>query len=234
MPTPNPDRFFTKQVALDLAAFVNSFLKGFSHFIINRDSKYTDEFREILKENGTDVVQIPPRAPNCTPYAERFVRSIKEECLERMILFGRGPLERELFVSTVVVITESATIKASVTNSSTQNPKVGMAPPASVARNLEGCFDTTIVLRRDLSERLILQTSNSLASFPVFGEQSLLRIGASLAPGIRPGAGINLDPLFAPHAIRNTLSSGLTPFLLVSKHRGEIDLGCAPGGSIRR
>ncbi len=64
-PTPNPDRFFMKQVALDLAAFDDSFLNGFSHLILDRDSKYTNEFREILKENDVDVVPIPPKSPNC-------------------------------------------------------------------------------------------------------------------------------------------------------------------------
>ena len=95
-PTPNPNRVFMKQVALDLAAFDDSFLRGYSHLIIDRDSKYTTEFREILKENDVDVVPIPPKSPNCNPHAERFVRSVKEECLDRMILFGRSALERAL------------------------------------------------------------------------------------------------------------------------------------------
>ncbi len=95
-PTPNLDRVFMKQVALDLAAFDDSFLRGYSHLIIDRDSKYTTEFREILKENDVDVVPIPPKSPNCNPHAERFVRSVKEECLDRMILFGRNALERAL------------------------------------------------------------------------------------------------------------------------------------------
>jgi transposase InsO family protein len=95
-PTPNPDRNLMKQIALDLAAFDDSFLRGYSHLIIDRDSKYTTEFREILKENDVDVVPIPPKSPNCNPHAERFVRSVKEECLDRMILFGRGSLERSL------------------------------------------------------------------------------------------------------------------------------------------
>jgi hypothetical protein len=85
-----------KQVALDLAAFDDSSLKGYSHLIIDRDSKYTDEFREILKEHGNDIVVIPPRSPNCDPHAERFVRTIKEECLNRMMLFGRSALARRL------------------------------------------------------------------------------------------------------------------------------------------
>lgn len=95
-PTPNPDRFFMKQIALDLASFDDSFLRGYSHLIIDGDSKYTAEFREILKENDVDVVPIPPKSPNCNPHAERSVRSVKEECLDRLILFGRGPLERSL------------------------------------------------------------------------------------------------------------------------------------------
>ena len=95
-PTPNPDRVFMKQVALDLAAFDDSFLRGYSHLIIDRDSKYTTEFREILKENDVDVVPIPPKSPNCNPHAQRFVRSVKEECLDRMILFGRNALLRAL------------------------------------------------------------------------------------------------------------------------------------------
>ena len=87
-PTPNPDRFFMKQVALDIAAFDDSFLQDVSHLIIDRDSKYTGEFRDILKENAIRLVLIPPRSPDCNPHAERFVRSIKEECLNRLI-FGR-------------------------------------------------------------------------------------------------------------------------------------------------
>jgi len=95
-PTPNPDRVFMKQVALDLAAFDDSFLRSYSHLIIDGDAKYTREFRDILKENDVDVVPIPPKSPNCNPYYERFVRSVKEECLDRLILFGRSALERAL------------------------------------------------------------------------------------------------------------------------------------------
>ena len=57
--------------------FDDSFLRGYSHLIIDRDSKYTTEFREVLKENDVDVVPIPTKSPNCNPHAERFVRSIK-------------------------------------------------------------------------------------------------------------------------------------------------------------
>ena len=48
------------------------------------------------EENDVDVVPIPPKSPNCNPHAERFVRSVKEECLDRMNLFGRSALLRAL------------------------------------------------------------------------------------------------------------------------------------------
>ena len=85
-----------KQVALDLAAFDDSFLRGFTHLVIDRDGKYGGEFREILKDEGIETVPIPPKSPNCNPIAERFVRSIKEDCLNRMILFGERALRRAI------------------------------------------------------------------------------------------------------------------------------------------
>jgi transposase InsO family protein len=94
--TPNPDRLFMKQAALDLVAFDDGFLSGSTHLIINRDGKFTDEFRQILKDNGVNTVRIPPRSPNCNPHAERFVRSIAEECLNRMIHFGHRALDRAI------------------------------------------------------------------------------------------------------------------------------------------
>ena len=103
-----------KQVALDLAAFNDSFLRGYSHLIIDRDSKYTTEFQEILKENDVDVVPIPPKSPNCNPHAERFVRSVKEECLDRMILFGRKRWNA-LYANIVCIICERGITRVSAT-----------------------------------------------------------------------------------------------------------------------
>ena len=49
-------------------------------------------FGSILAQSGTESVKLPPRSPNLNSYAERFVRTIKESCLERMILFGEDAL----------------------------------------------------------------------------------------------------------------------------------------------
>ncbi len=64
--------------------------------IIDRDTKFTAEFEEILNDNGVKLVKIPARSPNCNPHAERFVKSIKTECLGKMIFFGRKSLDKAI------------------------------------------------------------------------------------------------------------------------------------------
>jgi transposase InsO family protein len=48
----------------------------------------------LLKGSGVEVVRLPPRSPNLNAYAERFVRSIKDECLNRMVFFGERSLRK--------------------------------------------------------------------------------------------------------------------------------------------
>ena len=61
---------------------------------MDRDTKYTAQFRRLIAESRTAVIRLPPRSPNLNAYAERFVRSIKEECLDRMIFLGQASLRR--------------------------------------------------------------------------------------------------------------------------------------------
>jgi transposase InsO family protein len=63
--------------------------------IHDRDPLFTVvAFRETLAAVGVQVVRLPPRSANLNAYAERFVRTIKESCLDRMILVGEGSLRR--------------------------------------------------------------------------------------------------------------------------------------------
>ncbi len=94
--TAHPNRIFMKQAALDLAAFDDGFLRGTTHMIIDGDTKFTAEFEEILNDNGVKLVKIPARSPNCNPHAERFVKTIKTECLTKMIFFGRRSLDKAI------------------------------------------------------------------------------------------------------------------------------------------
>ena len=68
---------------------------GDHHVLIcDRDAKWSAPVRTRLEEAGIRVVQTPYQAPNANAYAERFVRSIKEECLTRVIPFGERHLRR--------------------------------------------------------------------------------------------------------------------------------------------
>ena len=62
--------------------------------ICDRDRKGSTDVRRQLRDAGTRVVLTPARAPNANAYAERFVRSIKEECLDRMIPIGERHFRR--------------------------------------------------------------------------------------------------------------------------------------------
>ena len=62
--------------------------------ILDRDTKYSAAFRGLLNDAGTEVVRLPPRSPDLNAFAERFVLSIKDECLNRMIFFGERSLRK--------------------------------------------------------------------------------------------------------------------------------------------
>jgi len=64
------------------------------YLIIDRDNKYSALFRRMIRDHGTKVIRPPPMSPNLNAYAERFVRSIKEECPDRMIFVGQASLRR--------------------------------------------------------------------------------------------------------------------------------------------
>jgi len=80
------------QIARNLTDAVDGFFMGKRYLIHDRDPLYTREFLSMLAEAGIESVKLPPRSPNLNAYAERFVRTIKESCLERMILFGEDAL----------------------------------------------------------------------------------------------------------------------------------------------
>src|SRR5882724_2806445 len=90
--TRNPDAAFMGQAARRLTDAVDGFLARHRVLICDRDGKWTDGFRALLEGAGVRIVRTPVQAPNANAYAERFVRSIREECLDRLILFGERRL----------------------------------------------------------------------------------------------------------------------------------------------
>jgi transposase InsO family protein len=94
--TTRPHEAWMLQVGRNLLDDAEGVLRGKRYLIIDRDSKYSLRFREFVQEGGTEVIRLPPLSPNLNAFAERFVRSIKDECLGRMIFFGQGSLRRAI------------------------------------------------------------------------------------------------------------------------------------------
>ena len=63
---------------------------------MDRDPLYTKAFRRLLADAGVEAVRLPPRSPNLNAYAERFVRSVRQECLDHIIPLGDDHLRRVL------------------------------------------------------------------------------------------------------------------------------------------
>jgi Integrase core domain len=87
-----PNGFWMGQIARNITDCEDGFLKKNRYLIHDRDPLYTQEFVSLLDQSGIHSVKLPPRSPNLNAYAERFVRSIKEDCLERTIFFGEDSL----------------------------------------------------------------------------------------------------------------------------------------------
>jgi len=92
--TPNPHDSWMKQAARELTNYEDGFLNGKQYLLMDRDSKFSDSFREFLHNEGVESLRLPPRSPNLNSHLERFHRSIKEEAIDRMIFFGENSLRR--------------------------------------------------------------------------------------------------------------------------------------------
>ena len=71
-------------------------LRGPRHLLIDRDTKYSAAFRTFLAREGVEVIRLPPRSPNLNAFAERFVKSVKSECLSKLIPISVPMLRRAL------------------------------------------------------------------------------------------------------------------------------------------
>jgi putative transposase len=71
-------------------------LRDCRYLLHDRDTKYTRSFRAIIASSRVEPLALPARSPNLNAHAERWVRSVKEECLSKVILFGERCLRRAL------------------------------------------------------------------------------------------------------------------------------------------
>jgi len=92
--TRHPEAGWMVQVARNATMQDSGYLNGCRYLLHDRDQKFCREFRETLAAGGVKCLPLPARSPNLNAHAERWVRSIKEECLSQLILFGEKSLNQ--------------------------------------------------------------------------------------------------------------------------------------------
>ena len=72
------------------------FLTSYRYLLHDRDSKFCPSFRQLMEAEKVKCLALPPNSPNLNAFAERWVRSVKEECLSKLILLGERSLKLAL------------------------------------------------------------------------------------------------------------------------------------------
>ena len=148
---PEPDGRWMKQIGRNLTDCVDGFLCGCRYLIHDRSTLFTKEFLMILEGAGVKSVRLPARSPNLNAFAERFVRTIKSECLDRMILIGEGSLRRavEQFCEHYHRERNHQGLENKIIE-----PELGSAEEGKVAAasGLADCFATTAGMRHEIDD----------------------------------------------------------------------------------
>lgn len=94
--TKHPDQEWMRQMAYNVTQNEWGDLTGCRYVLHDRDTKFCAAFRSALGSAGINAIPLPARSPNLNAFAERWVRSIKQECLSKLIVFGPDRLWRVL------------------------------------------------------------------------------------------------------------------------------------------
>jgi putative transposase len=98
--TANPDSAWVTQQARNLVMRLGEQEPQFRLLVHDRDTKFSRAFDEVFRTEGIDVIRTPVRAPNANAFAERWVRTVRNDCLDRILVLGRRHLDRVLNVYT--------------------------------------------------------------------------------------------------------------------------------------
>jgi transposase InsO family protein len=142
--TANPDGVWMRQQARNLA--IEEQLDEVRFVVHDRDAKFSGPFDEILRGEGVRVIKTPVRAPKANAVAERWVRSVRNECLDHVLVFGRRHLEQIL--------------RGYLTHYNTERPhrSLELAAPAGTLQEARGSPPAEI-RRRDVLGGLIHEYS---------------------------------------------------------------------------
>jgi hypothetical protein len=105
--TPHPDQQWMIQIARHVTVADWGFLAPRQYLIHDRDGKCCPAFQHLIDDAAVQRIVLPPQSPNLNAYAERWVRSVKDEVLSRLILFGEPSLRHTLSQYTIVSYEES-------------------------------------------------------------------------------------------------------------------------------
>jgi transposase InsO family protein len=94
--TTNPDGRWVAQQARNLLMQLDDEDRRPRFLVRDRDSKFTREFDEVFRSEGIRVIKAPVRAPKARAHAERWVGSVRRECLDRLLILGRRHLQQVL------------------------------------------------------------------------------------------------------------------------------------------
>jgi transposase InsO family protein len=94
--TRHPTETWMEQIARNAIDDASGHLRHVRYVLHDRDTKFCASFRATLATSAVKCIALPPRSPNLNAFAERWVRSIKQECLSRLILFGERALRRAI------------------------------------------------------------------------------------------------------------------------------------------
>jgi putative transposase len=96
--TANPDGPWVTQQARNLLLALTERTRGLRLLLRDRDAKFSRAFDDVFRSEGAEVLLTPVRAPNANAHAERWIRTVRAECLDWLLIVGRGHLEQVLRV----------------------------------------------------------------------------------------------------------------------------------------